>query len=163
MVVSNLIGQRYRRLVDLVGKIWTSPNTCFGLLYGCTGYVMGKLGYGLDFINAPPSCSVGNNAIQFHNNPLTLRRAAITIGNTISYGQGSDPDNYGAYGDREAQVGLHEKAHTLQFQAFGPFFLPLYLAAGGFSGPGGNAFEHSAQNYAKGKAGWWPAARRMSS
>ena len=53
-------------------------------------------------------------------------------------------------------VGLHEKAHTLQYQVLGPLYGPIYLLNGGFSGPGGNSFEQAAQDYGSGRGSWWP-------
>lgn len=152
-----------RRLAGLTGKLWTLPNTVAGLAFGCIGYAAGSLAYGFGAVAARPRCSIGNNALQFHHHPLMLPRTAVAIGNTISYGRGSDPEKYGAYGDRDAQIGLHEKAHTLQYQVLGPFFFPLYMMLGGFSGPAGNPLERAAQDYAKGKPDWWPRSMRKSS
>ncbi|MCW8195812.1 hypothetical protein F6455_13540 [Proteobacteria bacterium 005FR1] len=111
----------------------------------------------LGTVTVRPRCTIGNNAIQFLANPLMRPRAAVAIGNTISYGCGSGPEKYGAYGDRQAQIGLHEQAHTFQYQLLGPFFFPVYMLFGGFSGPAGNPLERAAQDYAKGIGSWWPS------
>lgn len=100
---------------DVVGKIWTLPNTIIGGIYGLAGHVVGEIGYAFGLYNVSPSINFGNNGIQFINNPFTLRGTAITLGNTISYGRGSPPSRYGAYGDPSVNIGLHEGAHTYQY------------------------------------------------
>jgi len=39
-----------------------------------------------------------------------------------------------------------------------PFYAPVYLLNGGFSGPAGNPFEQAAQVYGRnlGQGEWWP-------
>jgi RHS repeat-associated protein len=86
--------------LDLVGKVWSSPNTMFGLAWGATGVLLGA------------DITFGNNAIQFENHPLMFF-GAITIGNTIHYPEGFGPDI----------IGYHEKEHTYQAQLLGPFYL----------------------------------------
>ena len=86
---------------------------------------------------------------------FTLKDTAITVGNTISYGRGSNPSGFGAYGDSTVEIGRHEQAHTYQYQVLGPLFLPTYFLRGGISGPTGNPFEHAAQEYGSGRGGWW--------
>lgn len=141
---------------DVIGKIWALPNTIIGAMYGGVGHVVGEIGYALGLYDVSPSITFGNNAIQFLDNPFTLRGTAITLGNTVSYGLGSPPSKYGAYGDPTVNIGLHEQAHTYQYQVLGPLFLPVYLGSQVFSGNGLNAFEDAAQNYGRGSGGWWP-------
>lgn len=141
---------------DVIGKIWALPNTIIDAIYGGVGHIVGEIGYAMGIYDVSPSITFGNNAIQFLDNPFTLPKAAITLGNTISYGQGTGPSEYGAYGDYSVQIGLHEKAHTYQYQALDPLFLPTYFIRGGMSGPAGNPFENAAQDYGRGTGGWWP-------
>ena len=48
----------------------------------------------------------------------------------------------------------HERAHVYQYLVLGPFFLPVYLLAGGVSVR--NRFERAADRYAATGRGWWP-------
>ncbi|MDZ7925593.1 MAG: RHS repeat-associated core domain-containing protein [Marinagarivorans sp.] len=130
---------------NIVGKIWTLPNTLIGLAYGGVGHVAGLV------MGTNPQIRFANNAIEFINNPLMVGHGAITFGNTIIYGQNSPPWKGGAYGEQGVNIGLHEKAHTLQYQVLGPLYGPIYLLNGGFAGPGGNSFEQSAQDYGSGR------------
>lgn len=66
------------------------------------------------------SISIGNNAIQFHNNPL--QPSAITLGNTIIYSPRS--------GFSASQIGIQEAQHTIQGQVLGPAYLPAHLVLG---------------------------------
>jgi hypothetical protein len=135
-------------ILDIIGKIWTSPNTLIGVLYGGAGHIIGLL------TDTNPKISLGNNAIQFHNNPLTRPTAAITLGNTISYGKKNDPKDFGAYGDITVNIGLHEAAHTYQYQVLGIFYLPTYFILGGVDKK--NRFEEAAQEYGSRQGSWWP-------
>lgn len=135
---------------DVIGKIWTLPNTLIGLAYGGLGHVVGLIQ------GTNPQLRIANNAIEFINNPLMVDHGAITLGNAIVYGQNSPPWDSGAYGHPNVNIGLHEKAHTLQYQVLGPFYGPVYLLNGGFSGPNGNPLEQAAQDYGNNKGSWWP-------
>lgn len=143
-------------LIDLLGKAWASPYTLIGLAYGLLGYGAGWISFQLGLYRAHPGICVGHNAIQFLNNPLTIPLAAITFGNTISYGKGLGPDHFGAYGDPTVNIGRHEQAHTWQYQLLGPFFIPVYFICGGVSGPTRNPLEYAAQNFGRGTGSWWP-------
>jgi hypothetical protein len=138
--------------LDVLGKIWASPYTVIGAVYGALGHLYGLLR------RDNPKILLGNNAIQFTNNPFVNSAAAITFGNTIVYGRNSPPDRNGAYGNDAVNVGRHERAHTYQYQALGPAFGLAYLLAGGFCGPDRNAFERAAQQYGAGCGSWWPWA-----
>ncbi len=131
--------------LDFAGKVWTLPNTIVGLAVGIAGMPFGA------------TISIGNNAIQFENYPWGA--GAITLGNSIIYARGTTPNDVGQlYGDRRLlNVGLHERGHTYQYQAFGPFFIPTYLLTGGIRGR--NPFEQGANNYAGGGS-WWPTTRK---
>jgi len=93
-------------LGGIVGKVWNGANTLLGLVWGGLGVLLGA------------KVSVGHNAIQFEDHPLTT--SAITIGNTISYGKRASPDT----------VGAHEEQHTYQGELLGPFYLPSNILGG---------------------------------
>ncbi len=135
-------------ILDIIGKIWTLPNTLVGILYGVLGHILGWLQ------GARPVISIGNNAIQFQRNPITPENTAFVLGNTIHYGSGCHPDKMGAYGNPHVNVGLHEEAHTYQYQVLGILFLPVYFILGGADKK--NRFEQAAQRYATREGNWWP-------
>ena len=91
---------------SVVGKVWNSANTLLGLVWGGIGMLFGA------------KVSIGHNAIQFENHPLTT--SAITIGNTISYGKRTYPK----------AVGAHEEQHTYQGELLGPLYLPSNILGG---------------------------------
>jgi hypothetical protein len=138
---------------DLIGKLWTLPNTLAGLLLGGTALLFGA------------RVELAHNAVVFNRFPVTKR--AFTLGNTIlnphqdlsglcpTYGSAS---RYRACRDPRVlewiSLGAHEKAHTLQYQALGPFFLPLYALSQLWPTP--TPFEHAADVYARTGQGWWP-------
>jgi len=103
--------------VDLVGKVWNTPNTAIGLAWGAVGAVAetvmlpfaGKWDYSIGF---------ANNALEFRNHPLMF--GAITLGNTIAYASDFGP----GFKLPEGTVGDHERQHTYQGQLLGPLYLP---------------------------------------
>ena len=138
--------------VDVVGKIWNLPNTALGLVAGGAGYVVGKVGYALGWYSGNPQIQFGHNGIQFLNNPFMLEKAALTLGNAISYSKEKQPWDPGAYEDPSVYYGFHEEAHTYQSQVLGPAFIPTYLL-------NSRAFEQAAQSYGRGPehgGHWWP-------
>lgn len=98
---------------DIAGKVWASPNTAIGLTAGGLGHVAG-LAKG-----TRPRISVGNNAIQFENNPAG-GMSAVTLGNVSIYSPR----------DSVRRSGRHEKQHTYQAQQLGPLYLPSNFAGG---------------------------------
>lgn len=105
-------------ILDLLGKLWSMPNTLLGLLIGFTGHGLSWLGYRFGVYSHIARINIGNNAIQFHNNALMVF-GALTIGNVICYGCHCAPHSHGA----------HERQHTIQAQVLGPFYLPMHLFA----------------------------------
>ena len=93
-------------LGSVFGKLWNGVNSTVGLLWGGIGVLLGA------------KVSLGHNAIQFEDHPLTF--SAITLGNTISYGKGVSPD----------VVGAHEEQHTYQGELLGPLYLPSNILGG---------------------------------
>jgi hypothetical protein len=125
--------------VDVVGKLWALPNTIIGGMVGLGGVPFGAR---IEF---------GNNAIQFLDFPLGEAGEGLTLGNVQIFPQGSDPANtFGFYYGSPVPInlGLHEQAHTFQYQVFGPTFLPAYFLSGGISAS--NPFELAANRYARG-------------
>lgn len=112
---------------------------------------------------------VANNAIEFLDQPFVdlIGRSAVTLGNTIHYAPGRDPDRTIRRYDGRAVVRLgdHERAHTDQYERWGPFFLLAYAISWlPFVPPAGSRFEHAADDEAerrrggRGDAGGGPAA-----
>ncbi len=75
-------------VLDLAGKLWNLPNTIVGLAYGGLGYLACWIGYafGCGWQTGPPGVALGNNAIQFINNPFIRSTAAATFGNVEVFG-----------------------------------------------------------------------------
>ena len=127
--------------VSALGKLWTLPNTVLGLAAGGVALALGA------------RAGVGRNAIEFHDSRLVewVQRGAITLGNTIHYARGMHPDRVVARYDGRGRVtlGEHERAHTLQYERWGPLFLVVYalLWLPGVGGAG-NPFEHAADDRA---------------
>jgi RHS repeat-associated protein len=131
---------------DVLGKIWTLPNTAIGILAGSGAYLSGLLE------GTNPSICLNNNAIQFVNSPFG--GGAITLGNTQIYSTSlppTEPITAHYLGTGVTVVGTHEEAHTYQYQLLGPFFLPTWAALGGASPS--NPLETSADLYAEGQGG----------
>ncbi len=97
------------------GKIWNGANTVIGSVWGGIGALFGA------------DVSFGNNAIQFTNHPFMSDRGAITIGNTISYGEFNGPDH--KWNNRTTTAD-HERQHTFQGELLGPLYLPSNLLGG---------------------------------
>jgi len=128
--------------VSVLGKIWTSPNTLLGLLLGAVAMARGA------------RVQRGRNAIEFLENPFIGRwgRAAMVLGNTIHYAPGRSPSDVVRRYDRAGSVvlGEHERAHTAQYERWGPFFLVAYAICWlPFVPPRGNRFEHGADDVAE--------------
>ena len=128
--------------MSVLGKIWTSPNTLLGLLVGAVAVTLGA------------RAQRGRNAIEFLGNPFIAHVgcAAMVIGNTIHYAPGRLPDEIVRRYDRSGSVvlGEHERAHTAQYERWGPFFLFAYAICWlPFVPPAGNRFEHAADDWAQ--------------
>lgn len=92
----------------------TIGNLILGVTFGIVGHVIGMPLYWMGILEHKPSINFGNNAIQFHNNPLSFL-GAITLGNAINYGPKTPVEDYGR----------HELPHTIQAEWLGPLYLPL--------------------------------------
>jgi hypothetical protein len=131
--------------VSALGKLWTLPNTLLGVVAGGAALALGA------------RAGVGRNAIEFHDSRLVawVRRSAITLGNTIHYAPGMRPERDVSRYDGRGRVtlGEHERAHTLQYERWGPLFLIVYgvMWLPGVGGAG-HPFEHAADDRAAGPA-----------
>lgn len=134
-------GQGSGGLANIAGKTWNLPNTVAGLAYGGTGYLAGLANYELGGQDQPPGIQLGNNAIQFTNNPFG-GVSAITIGNAEVFGNKASTSGP----DGQPIAAPHEQQHTYQGEQLGPLYLPSNLL-GGIAAEmlGGN--WHAAQNW----------------
>jgi hypothetical protein len=110
---------------NVIGKIWNTPNTILGLTFGGIGHIAGWI------MGTNPSISFGNNALQFHNNPLMP--SAITLGNVIIYGPRTSPGDRNVHFQNTPSghtVGQEEYRHTIQGQILGPFYIPAHIIGG---------------------------------
>jgi RHS repeat-associated protein len=89
-------------LGEVVKKAWNAPNTALGVAVGIVGVPLGG--------DMP---KIEHNGIEFTNCPLIIDGAALTLGNTMLYGQG----NYSW---------PHEMQHTYQGEVLGPLYLPAH-------------------------------------
>jgi len=148
--------QTARIMVDVVGKLWTAPNTLAGLALGALALMGGA------------RIALAHNAIVFNAAPL-IRRAFV-LGNVII---NPLPDlnwrcaTYESVARRKrdpncaletVHLGKHEEAHTWQYQILGPFFLPVYALTMLLPSP--TPFERAADTHALTGRGWWPSFSR---
>jgi hypothetical protein len=135
--------RRVPRALSWLGKLWTSPNTLLGLALGALG-----LPFGARFRR-------GSNAVDVLDHPLLswTRARAITFGNAVLYRRGVRPgDEAPRYDGGGCQrLADHERAHTLQYELWGPLFLPVYLALALL--PGVHRLERQADRWAERRRG----------
>jgi hypothetical protein len=139
------------RLVLLaLGLVWAAPNSLLGLIAGTLAIPFG----------ARPKLRPGELALVFHGYPIGPG-GALTLGNVMLTKYPDLDILCTTYAHRakwcvhrKTRIGDHERAHVLQYMAFGPLFLPLYLLCGGVSVR--NRFERAADRYALTGSGWWP-------
>ncbi len=139
---------------DLAGKLWSAPNTALGLAYGLAGHAVGQANRLRPGDQPDPRIQVGNNAVEFVNNPFG-GVGAITLGNTITYG-GDPLDPKDEFFTRKGtqpwsveqgrEFVEHERQHTVQGQQLGPFYLPSNLL-GGLNGLLRDRDWHSPHNW----------------
>ncbi|MCD9086947.1 hypothetical protein [Stenotrophomonas sp. SY1] len=138
------------RIAQLLGALWTSPNTLIGLLIGLVGMTGGARMY----------WSRREYALVFRRWPWGPS-GAITLGMVILH-SGDDLEGMcltyehraGRCQHPRVRLGDHERAHVFQYMLLGPLFLPLYLLCGGVSAR--NPLERAADHYAMHGRGWWP-------
>lgn len=150
-----MLGLRQTALMvlDILGKLWTSPNTLAGLVLGAVALAAGA------------RARFAHNAIVF--NAVPLARRAFVLGNVIINPM-ADLDwrcaTYESVARRKldptcaletVHLGKHEEAHTWQYQVLGPFFLPVYAITMVLPSP--TPFERAADVYAQTGRSWWPS------
>src|SRR4249919_752734 len=147
VLTASLIGLR---AAQLLGALWTLPNTLAGLLAGTVALMRGA------------HATVADAALVFHKVPFGPG-GALTLGQVILHtGESLDASaltyHCKAHGGRDCvRLGDHERAHVYQYLVLGPLFLPLYFLCGGISWR--NRFEQAADRYAQTGLGWWPWPR----
>jgi hypothetical protein len=146
-VTAALVGLR---TAQMLGALWTLPNTLAGLLAGSVALARGA------------RATVADSALVFHGVPFGPG-GALTLGQVILHtGDSLDATaltyHCKAHGGSDCvRLGDHERAHVYQYLALGPLFLPVYFICGGISWR--NRFEQAADRYAMTGTGWWPWAR----
>jgi len=115
-------------VLDIIGKIWASPVTLSAALVGLILVGLSRLIYGEGKI------TISNNAINFITS-FNLG-GAITFGNTVIYAmEGKGPEHNIVRYDESRRIkmtigmnmGMHEEAHTYQYQLLGILFFIPYL------------------------------------
>ncbi|MGV8958904.1 MAG: hypothetical protein ACOH1V_00725 [Stenotrophomonas sp.] len=137
-------------LLQVLGALWTSPNTLVGLVAGFAGMLAG----------ARMQWSPRERAVLFHYWPwgpggaITLGNVILATGSTLEVSCHTYEHRAGRCQHRAICLADHERAHVYQYLVLGPFFLPVYLLCGGVSVR--NPFERAADRYALCGRGWWP-------
>ena len=137
-------------LAQVLGAVWTLPNTLAGLLAGAIALAGGA------------KAQVRDSALVFHGVPFGPG-GALTLGQVILHTGDSLESSARTYwckqhgGDTCVRLADHERAHVYQYLVLGPLFLPLYFLCGGISWR--NRFEQAADQYAQTGRGWWPWPR----
>ncbi len=110
---------RARSVLWWLGKLWTSPNTLLGLALAALGLPFGA------------RLARGDNSLDVLDHWLLslIPAHAITFGNLVLYRRGVGPrlETRRRDGRGWLAIGEHERAHTLQYERWGPLFLPVYL------------------------------------
>lgn len=91
-----------------LGFVWTLPNTLLGLLVGLLTFQRPRLAHGLLLFDRGPR---GVTALLRRGG-----RAAMTVGFVVVSAE-----------QVEGQLLAHERHHVLQYCAWGPLFIPVYL------------------------------------
>ena len=137
-------------LAQVLGALWTLPNTLAGLAAGLVALAGGA------------KAEVADGALVFHGVPFGPG-GALTLGQVILHTGDSLEGSALTYWCKQhgggdcVRLGDHERAHVYQYLALGPLFLPLYFLCGGISWR--NRFEQAADRYAMTGHGWWPWPR----
>jgi len=96
--------------LELLGFVWTLPNTLLGLALGALTFQRPRIHGGTIVFDRPR----GVTALL-----KPMRRSAMTMGFVIL-----------AAVPVEGRLLLHERHHIRQYIAWGPLFVPVYLALG---------------------------------
>jgi hypothetical protein len=96
-------------LLELLGFTWTLPNTLLGLALGALTFQRPRVHGGAIVFDRGPR---GLTALL-----LSMHRSAMTIGFVIVSAV-----------PVEGRLLVHERHHVRQFMAWGPLFIPVYVA-----------------------------------
>jgi hypothetical protein len=96
-------------LLELLGFTWTLPNTLLGLALGALTFQRPRVHGGAIVFDRGPR---GVTALL-----LAMRRSAMTMGFVIVSAV-----------PVEGRLLVHERHHVRQFMAWGPLFIPVYVA-----------------------------------
>jgi hypothetical protein len=94
---------------EWLGFVWTSPNTLLGLLLGLLTFQVPRVAHGLVLFDRAPR---GLTWLMARAN-----RGAMTVGYVVL-----------AATPVEGGLLAHEAHHVRQYRAWGPLFIPVYLA-----------------------------------
>lgn len=136
--------------LQLLGGLWTSPNTLAGLLAGAVGMPFG----------ARLRWSARDRALVFAHWPwgpggaITLGNVILHTGPTLQMACRTYAHQAGHTVEPSIRLDDHERAHVYQYLLLGPLFVPLYLLCGGVHAR--NPLEKAADHYARFGRGWWP-------
>lgn len=114
------------RPVDLLGFVWTLPNTLLGLVLGALTFQVPRLHAGAIVFDRGPR---GVTAVL-----RAMHRSAMTIGFVIL---SSVPV--------QGRLQAHERHHVRQYMRWGPLFIPVYLAIGVRTGYRRHPWERAAR------------------
>lgn len=146
---------RWLHGVQLLGALWTLPNSLLGLLAGALGSCAG----------ARPVWRQRELALVFERWPwgpggaMTLGNVILLKGGSLDLACATYEHQAGRCRHPPVRLGDHERAHVYQYLVLGPLFLPVYLLCGGISVR--NPFERAADRYALTGRGWWPWLRSV--
>lgn len=138
------------RLAQVLGAVWTSPNTLLGLLAALAGMPAG----------ARMAWSGRDCALIVRQWPwgpggaITLGMVILHTGATLDVPCLTYEHRAGRCEHPRVSLRDHERAHVFQYLVLGPLFLPAYLLCGGVSVR--NPLERAADRYAMLGRGWWP-------
>jgi hypothetical protein len=114
------------RPVDLLGFVWTLPNTLLGLVLGALTFQVPRLNAGAIVFDRGPR---GVTAVL-----RAMHRSAMTVGFVIL---SSVPV--------QGRLQAHEGHHVQQYMRWGPLFIPVYLAIGVRTGYRRHPWERAAR------------------
>jgi hypothetical protein len=97
--------------LELLGFAWTLPNTLLGLVLGALTFQRPRIHGGAIVFDRGPR---GVTALL-----QTMRRSAMTLGFVILSAV-----------PVQGRLLVHERHHIRQYMAWGPLFVPVYLALG---------------------------------
>lgn len=118
---------RWLGALQVLGALWTLPNTLIGLAIGGLGACFG----------ARPRWSATERAVVFHAWPwgpggaMTLGNVILLKGASLEWQCATYAHAAGRCVHPAVRLGDHERAHVYQYMLLGPLFLPVYLLCGG--------------------------------